>query len=256
MALTATDDRPYGWRARVGFITPTPAHENNAYEFYLMAPEGVTMVMTSLGVVLGAGQATYNSAIERLEAATVEIMTRKPQSIIQAGVPIIATNGYGYEKEVLRLIHNVTDTPAATDLGSCVKAMQTLGIKRPAMLTPFLEPVHKALIDYVANDGIEVAVAGNVLGTVSGGEQRAYEVSTMSLGVAKSMAIDLFKSASNADGVWITGALMPAASVIESLEQELGVPVVASIQAMTWQGLRMAGVDDKIPGFGRLLREA
>ena len=53
-----------------------------------MAPEGVTMVTTSLGVVLGAGHATYNSAIERLEAATVEIMTRKPQSIIQAGVPM------------------------------------------------------------------------------------------------------------------------------------------------------------------------
>ncbi len=50
MPLHASPDGRYGWRARIGFITPTPAHENNAYEFYLMAPEGVTTVMTSLGV--------------------------------------------------------------------------------------------------------------------------------------------------------------------------------------------------------------
>jgi hypothetical protein len=42
MALTASLAAPYGWRARVGLITPSPGHENNAYEFYLIAPEGVT----------------------------------------------------------------------------------------------------------------------------------------------------------------------------------------------------------------------
>ena len=41
MALTASLAAPYGWRARVGLITPSPGHENNAYEFYLIAPVGV-----------------------------------------------------------------------------------------------------------------------------------------------------------------------------------------------------------------------
>jgi hypothetical protein len=33
----------YGWRGRIGFITPSAVVENNAYEFYLMAPRGVTI---------------------------------------------------------------------------------------------------------------------------------------------------------------------------------------------------------------------
>ena len=43
--------------------------------------------------------------------------------------------------------------------------------------------------------------------------------------------------------------------MVEALEQELGKPVICSNQAMLWDCLRLAGVDDKLPGLGRLLRE-
>jgi maleate isomerase len=42
---------------------------------------------------------------------------------------------------------------------------------------------------------------------------------------------------------------------IEPLEQELGVNVVASLQAIAWEGLRLAEINDRIAGYGRLLRE-
>ena len=51
MPLHTSPGAPYGWRARIGLITPSPGHENNAYEFYLMVPEGITVCMTSLRVM-------------------------------------------------------------------------------------------------------------------------------------------------------------------------------------------------------------
>ena len=42
---------------------------------------------------------------------------------------------------------------------------------------------------------------------------------------------------------------------IEPLERELGVNVIASLQAIVWEGLRKCGIDDRIDGYGRLLRE-
>jgi maleate cis-trans isomerase len=66
----------------------------------------------------------------------------------------------------------------------------------------------------------------------------------------------LFYSASGADGVWITGAALPTVGVIDALETDLGVPVVTSMQAMFWAGLRHAHVSTRVDGYGRLLREA
>ena len=254
MRLHASPEGRYGWRARIGFITPTPAHENNPYEFYLMAPEGVTTVMTSLGV-RGFVQAEYDSAVDRLEAAAAELMGRKPDAIVQAGVPLIVTHGWGFEAEVLGRIARVTSTPAATDIGACIAAMQTLGMKRVAMLTPFDDAMHGHLADYVSHAGIEIAASASVLSKVSGGELRAYEVSTMELDGVHEAAASVFRDASDADGVWITGALMPSVAVIRPLERELGVPVVTSMQAMAWRGLRLAGVDDAVEGFGRLFEQ-
>ena len=38
----------YGWRARIGNISPTACAEILPYEFYRVAPEGVTFVTTNL----------------------------------------------------------------------------------------------------------------------------------------------------------------------------------------------------------------
>jgi len=43
--------------------------------------------------------------------------------------------------------------------------------------------------------------------------------------------------------------------IVDELEQEVGKPVVVSNQAMFWDTLRLAGIEDKIDGYGRLFRE-
>jgi len=43
-------------------------------------------------------------------------------------------------------------------------------------------------------------------------------------------------------------------AVLEALEQDLGKPVISAIQASFWDGLRLAGVRERIPHYGRLLQ--
>ena len=42
---------------------------------------------------------------------------------------------------------------------------------------------------------------------------------------------------------------------VDSLEQELGMNVVTASQAIFWEALRRSGIEEPIPGFGRLFRE-
>ena len=43
--------------------------------------------------------------------------------------------------------------------------------------------------------------------------------------------------------------------LIVPLEREFGITVIAASQACVWDALRLAGVHDRIEGYGRLLRE-
>jgi len=45
-----------------------------------------------------------------------------------------------------------------------------------------------------------------------------------------------------------------ALDVIGEIEAKIGKPAVASNQAMIWNNLRLAGVEDRFEGYGRLSR--
>ena len=253
MPLKASLDKPYGWRARVGLITPSPGHENNAYEFYLIAPEGVTVCMTSLRV-MGLTQEQYSGALGRMEAAVAEMVSRKVDAIVQAGVPLTVTQGWDYHTQLAAQVAKLTKIPFATDIGACIEAMQFLGMRRVVMITPFDDAMHEKLIRYVSKAGIQVLAAHSIRPPDAEEIARHYDISTVPLSVPYHAAKALFRATAGADGIWITGALMPSVAVIQPLEQDLEVPVVTSMQAMAWAGLRLAGVKAELTGYGRLFR--
>ena len=59
----------------------------------------------------------------------------------------------------------------------------------------------------------------------------------------------------DADTIHFACAHWAVAEIIDAVEDELGVDVMTSHQAILWQALRTTGIDDRITGFGRLFRE-
>jgi maleate isomerase len=151
-------------------------------------------------------------------------------------------------------VAKLTNIPFVTDIGTCIEAMQVLGIRRVVMITPFDDSMHDQLTRYVSNAGIQVLTAQSIRPPTAAEISRHYEVSTVPLSVPYQAAKSLFRSTANADGIWITGALMPSVAAIQPLEEDLNVPVVTSMQAMAWAGLKLAGVKAEITGYGRLFQ--
>ena len=59
----------------------------------------------------------------------------------------------------------------------------------------------------------------------------------------------------DSDTIHIPCPHFATAGVIEPLEREFGVSVVTALQSIVWNALRRVGIDDRIAGCGRLLRE-
>jgi maleate cis-trans isomerase len=237
----------YGWRARIGFVQSGPIAENNPYEFYLMAPADVTIVVTQLGhhelrsQPFHAAMIYFEEGIERLVRARVD-------AIVQAGTPHIAGKGWGFEEELRARVAKITGCPFVTDIGASIKAMRLMGLKRIAMLTPFDDQIHKEIAAYLEHADIVLVAALSLLRpNVERERLFAAPLAEIYRG-----AREVFMSANGVDGIWITGAAMPSVGAIQPLEDDLRVPVVTSMQAMTWGALRALGIDEKISGYGRL----
>jgi len=70
-------------------------------------------------------------------------------------------------------------------------------------------------------------------------------------------ALDIAKSISPrlADAALVAKTNGDLIDLTKPLEKDTGLPVVTSNQAGLWQALRMAGVQERLPNLGRLLRD-
>ena len=238
----------YGWRARIGMVFPSIVADTNVHEFYLIAPQGVELIITGLGMT-GLGQAQYDRAVANMEPAIRMIAERGADVILQAGVPPIVTHGWGYEDEVLARIREVTSVPLITDAGASVRAMRAVGLNSVVMVgNAFSEEIISHLKSYMQGAGIEIVATAQATND-------AGHASSLPLEVIYRKARSLYEEhASRANGIWLTQASTPSAGVIDDLERDLGVPVVTSAQALMWAGLRKVGIREEIEGFGRLFR--
>ena len=57
-----------------------------------------------------------------------------------------------------------------------------------------------------------------------------------------------------ADAVLLSCGALRSTDVIDRIEQKLGKPAICSNQAMLWDSLRTAGINDRLSGLGELLR--
>jgi maleate cis-trans isomerase len=55
-----------------------------------------------------------------------------------------------------------------------------------------------------------------------------------------------------AQAMFLSGVGMPTIDVLARLERDLGKPAISSCSAMVWNALRLAGVRERVTGFGRL----
>jgi maleate cis-trans isomerase len=236
----------YGWRARLGLLQPGNVSDNNPFEFYLMAPTGVQMILTSYGVP-ELSSAGYAAAIAGIEAPVRRLMARRADVLLQAGVPPTITAGWGSEDKLRDRIAAWTDLPFATDIGSCIAGLKVLGATRIAGLAR--ENLQKGLAEYLEHAGLQIVAAAGI--EAPEGE----EMACVPLSLPYRAAVQLWRRSQGAEALLILGAFMPTVGMIQSLEAAIGAPVVASAQAMMWQGLRLAGVPAReVTAFGRLFQ--
>ena len=236
-----------GWRLHIGAIFPTPVPPRAIREFYEMAPEGVDMTTNSL-TIQQLSDDDMDAAILGMERAAKQLANFDVDVIYQAGVPPIVRKGLGFHRELTDRLSQVSGLPAVTDMGGVLEGMHTMGLKTVAMATPFQQFINDRLIQYLANEGIQV-VSNQALGIL-----RNTEIRRLPIPVEYQTAHKAFADApAKPDGLYIPCGGWGSVHNIELLERDLDTTVVSWANAMLWAPMRLKQVVEPIKGFGKLL---
>jgi arylmalonate decarboxylase len=238
---------PYGWRGKIGLIVPS-TNTVNEPEFWRLAPPGVTIHTDR---VLLRGKATEESYFQMADA-----LTQAAERLATAEVDIVA---YGCTSgsiicplpELLERMSEQTRTPATAAAGAVVSALTALGARKVAVATPYVGFVNESERRFLVDAGFEVT---SLLGLELGETQEERR------GIGRVPPQQVYRMAvaadrPDADAIFISCTNLATLDVIQTIEQDLGKPVVTSNQSCFWACLRYMRLPTAIQGYGRLLAE-
>ena len=236
-----------GWRARLGFLVP-PGNPTVEPEMMALMPDGVSLHfnrMVARGVPGSLdGQSERNRMmVDNIDASIEMLALVEPAVIVLAHTATSYHLGREREADLLARLEKSTGTRVVTAFGSVLRALERLKVRKLALGAPYSRETTLQGKAHLEAHGLEVVNFDNLRGVTNIYDEtaeRAYRLARM---------VDC----AEAEAVFLTGTGMPTLPVIEALEQDLGKPVVSSASAMMWHALRLAGVRQLIPGYGRLL---
>ncbi|MCI0888356.1 MAG: hypothetical protein J4N28_01910, partial [Chloroflexi bacterium] len=138
--------------------------------------------------------------------------------------------------------------PFTTALGAAVEALHALRARDVLVMTPFDTAMNALLTDHLSAVGFNATCA-----------ELGFSNENEALEIGPAAVFDMARTAVTAggkiDAVYFQGAVLDPLPIIDDMERELGLPVIASNPSMLWSILSKLGRSYRIEGGGRLLAE-
>lgn len=134
--------------------------------------------------------------------------------------------------------------PVVTPPDAAVQGFAALGVRRIALVTPYLVETTEPMAAYFAQRGLEV-VSAQCLGLADDREMARISAETI---IAAAIAADR----PEVEGLFLSCTALPAVGVIDRIEERLGKPALSSNQASLWAMLRHAGLSPAPGAPGRI----
>jgi maleate cis-trans isomerase len=228
-------------KAKIGFIGSSAPSSPHLDSFRAFAPKDIDFTFVQ-EVNPGASLWDAQGKLDSLSGQVNDLIERhKWNGVIISGGPKEVLNAGMWE----RLAAEVK-VPVATALRSSVAALKVFAAARILLMTPVDDKLKDLYRDYLAGFGIEAVYPPQTLRVYTDAQKLTPE------DVAR-MTRETFAAHSGIDAIYFQGALLDPLTVLDQLESELQVPIVASSPARLWVILSQIGLSHKVPGYGKLL---
>ncbi|MGQ0384263.1 MAG: maleate cis-trans isomerase family protein [Gammaproteobacteria bacterium] len=246
LAGDAASWRPDGSGAtRIGLLVPDFDFNPEA-EIWAMAPKGVAIFASRMERGSLPFQ-TYLADPAHADVAVASLMKLrlKFNVILYAYTTTSYVMGLAGEAAFRsRLESHAQGVPVVLPATALAEALKALVARRIALVHPPWFPEQQVELGrtYFAARGFDVAFCAGIKPARQYTEVAAEEVHSWIVAHAPR----------DIDAVVVAGNGLRVVGAIEALEASFGKPVITANQAMLWRGMRIAGAQAGVPGYGKL----
>jgi maleate isomerase len=241
-----------GWRKKFGVIAPST---NTIVEpdFYRMIVPGVTAHFSRIWIRnqdLSSNDAFEGLLVQirdEIRNAVARVMTAEVEYMVMGMSAETFWGGVEGNRRFIADIKNACGLDVATGAVACERALKLFGAKKIAVVTPYQPIGDENVIKFFNEIGFDVArIKGLKCPT-------AVAIAHVSEDTLREALLEL--DGDDVDALVQVGTNLSMVRLADEAERWLGKPVIAINAATWWMALRDNGIDDKVQGVGRLLRE-
>jgi maleate cis-trans isomerase len=226
---------------KIGFLgssAPSSPHHNS---FRAFIPQDIDF---SFVQETGERASLYDARgkVDALTGQARDLIARHGwDGMIISGAPKEALNPGMWEQ-----VSGALPVPVSLALRSSVAALKAFNARRILLMTPVDDQLKRMYRDYIAAFGIESFFPPQTL--------RAHtDALKLAHGDVQAMTRAALTEFPGVDAIYFQGALLDPLPILEKMESEFNLPIVASNPAMLWLILSKLGRSYHIAGYGKLL---
>ena len=156
--------------------------------------------------------------------------------------------GAGYDEDIIAEVEEAVGIPTTTTTTCVLTALDDLGMKKIALLGPYLEEVFDLEVEFFKAHGVEIRFVKALGYREVHDFVHLYEQPYLFYHAAK----EAHQSAEDVDAIFITCMASPALALINTLERETGKPVFSSCSASLYGVMKKLGIREPIEKYGTL----
>lgn len=231
-------------RARIGLVALASDHTVE-HELHAIARlPGVAVHVTRIANSPVISPQSLAAMEDGIRHCALVIVPGAPLDVIAYGCTS-ASIVLGEETVLAHLRAGRPEAAPTTPVTAALAAIETLGAKRIAVITPYSRAVNEKVYAYLAARNIEIPVFGSF------GVDDDNIVARITPASIRRAIIDLGRR-DDVDMVFLSCTSLRLGAAAAAIEAEIGKPVVSSNLALAWHCLRLAGIDDPLPEYGML----
>ena len=239
-----------GWRLKFGVVT----HATNTIvepEFHMMAPRGVTNHTARFLIPNMAlnNNEDFEELVNKIKTSLDDAIDGLTPALVDHIVIGSSAESFWDGSEGAKVLQQRLETKAscAVTLGSAAAraALEAVDAKELGVITPYWPVADERVRNFFGECGFEILA---LTGLKASSPVNIAEQNEQTLRRAIQEV-----NHSGVDTIIQVGTNLGMARLAGEAERWLEKPVIAINTALYWHALRQNGIDDKIPGWGRLL---